>query len=151
MLGVLVHDDSENPMDVWRVQDAAGRGPYVLQGRQLVLRPEIDKVIEELSTDERVAYFTEAARRSQPVPQKDFFEWVSYTPDSMYYGFEKPADAQKWFGKRGLAVLAKAGFTLVKVPAKKVYTSISRKQVRFQPAEQSVSGTFGGFGRGWRR
>lgn len=41
---------------------------------------------------------------------------------------------EEWVGKRRLAALAKYGFKLERVPAKKVWLSRSKRQVIFVPA-----------------
>ncbi len=115
----VIHDDPENPMEVYRFQDSRGRGPYAavaMNGRQY------------------------AASRRRPGPRDDFddADWGRLWNDGemdrrFHFGFEKPEDALAWFGPRLMRNLQRQGFKLAVVPAQKVLRSQSGKQVVFLP------------------
>lgn len=123
----VIHDDPANPKVLWRVQNAAGRGPYNPGG----------------AWDDPVARKARGIANDRPwdatpSPYSDFPEEESRVmiPDK-YFAFETPEHAEAWFGKDSIKRLGETGFPLVQVHAKKVWRSNSGKQVFFEPAHPS--------------
>jgi diguanylate cyclase (GGDEF)-like protein len=116
----VIHDDAQQPMKVWRVQNDEGQGPYYGSDspawRMNIKGPKTDR----------------------PDPYRDFDdddldEWNQANPGGMLFGFHAPEHAEKWFGSDALTALRQHGFTLRQVLARKVYQSRSGKQVMFEP------------------
>jgi hypothetical protein len=117
-----IHDDAAKPMTVYRVQDAEGRGPYA-----------------QAAVPEGLWGNT----RTTPAPHRDFID----DPQAYnaldreegnargLFGFERPEDADAWFGRAGMNKLRVAGFDVVPRRASRVHRSMSGKQVLFTPAE----------------
>ena len=127
----LIHNDPAKPMLVWRVQDQHGLGPY-----QAAAALEDGLVPGDPS--------------NQPEPDRDFTARElkvgripahgTYGYGQAVFGFESPKHAVRWFGDIGgrgganaLKWMGDQGFSLVQVPASKVWRSKSGRQVMFVP------------------
>lgn len=123
----LIHDDEERPHTVFRVEGPKGEGPYQWTSGG----------VSEIAA--------QANPNNSPVPYDDFpfKEWMGRPyPEMQKFKFAFPSTeaAKKWFGDDLLARMAKRGFKLRPVPAKKVYISSSGKQVIFLPHDSYEPG-----------
>ena len=137
----MVHDDAENPLTVYRVQNVWGKGPYN-NTNTLGLTPEQEKEwfkSPHFNMPPPSVYGSEKDIR--PSPGRDFSSdeqgFIRGGRSSLLFGFEHPDHATAWFGEQGLAGLKRFGFSIVPVKAKKVYRSLSSKQVMFEPHESN--------------
>jgi len=113
----LIHNDPDNPMTVYRVQNQYGEGPYTARDLTDVQLPK-------------------ASFSKRPVPGDDFdpHEFNQNEPDAeLRFAFESPQHAQKWFGKDTLKRLDGRGFSVSPVKATRVYRGNSGLQVIFAP------------------
>lgn len=95
-------------MEVWRVQNQFGRGPYSLR--------------EEWKTkDHGKSPNTPVPKNDKGFTRKDK-EHINTRTD-VFFGFETEAQLRKWFDPEELEKLDELGFAPVKVKAEKVWSS----------------------------
>ena len=130
-----IYDNPRKPRSVYRIQDKDFQGPYGDSG--LYGSPQSRVTLGERNN----------AEFHQPLPEDDFDEQdlealngQGEGPDdgngAGYYSFafDNPHDAMRWHGRDQLKALYDAGFRVQKVPASKVFRSVSGKQVFFEHA-----------------
>lgn len=129
----LIYTSTVTPMVVWRVQDDEGLGPYnggrVDYPNAKCMQPACHPV-----------YGNPRLARA-PDPHDDFEEsdlsiwnrdrWTG--PFVIRFGFLNYRDAVAWFGKARLDLMETVGYYPTPRKAKKVWLSISGKQVMFVP------------------
>jgi hypothetical protein len=124
----LIHDDEEHPMEVWRVQNEQGEGPYA----------------SYMATDKPPPVKGSWRKSfSHPEPQHDFsrgdIQAWRHDHKRMRFGFPNKEEAVSWFGhgiEGGISeqIPPDVGHQrLVRVLASKVWKSKSGKQVLFVP------------------
>lgn len=135
----LIHDDETNPVTVYRVQRADGMGPYN-NTYTLGLGGDREKETKwfNLPVPGKDRNFT-----TTPTPTDDFmpneFGQLSGRGDSpLRFAFEKPEHAEDWFGRDWLEGAKEFGFEVAPVKAKKVYRSLSGRQLMYIPHEEPV-------------
>lgn len=117
----LIHSGPDHKI-IYRVENSRGEGPYT--GPTHPGHPD--------TPDAQVS--------SRPYPREDFAPDELGSNDRLY-GFESPEHAAQWFGAHGLRSLARIGYNLTAVPAKKVWRSGSGSQALFEPHESYRPGT----------
>lgn len=145
-LGTLVADGS-SPIHVWRVQNAAGDGPYEIKDDALVGGAAEDAYRPTVAHDEMEDFAKQGgvvwpaslvAQVFAPLPENDFMfhEWSGLTPEErkgFRFAFPTKSAVYDWFGKTALEKLAAAGFRLVPVLAGTTFISRSGRQVMYRP------------------
>jgi hypothetical protein len=122
----LIHDDPQNPVTVYRVQNENGEGPYNSD-------PKIYSKVMSLTS-----------RNYTPPPWDDFPPSESGQlhfdkgKQKLRFAFEKPEHAYNWFGPKALDTLKEHGFAITPIKAKKVYRSDSGAQLMFEPHESET-------------
>lgn len=129
----LVHDDATKPKMVYRVQNAAGEGPYgVATFGGNPYSPHQRQLVDVLDNSTLTG---QDPNKHQPPPHLDFPDKESRLMNQGHlYGFEDPKHAEHWFGQTGLKDLKELGYDLKPIPAQRIYRSKSKKQVLFLPA-----------------
>lgn len=139
-LGKLIFDasapGSPPTMTVWRVQDKDGTGVYGGNGTLYRATMSADKIL----TDSEYVEFDKEMGRQHPPPLRDFVreEWEDVPPkerERFLFGFLTPKDAYDWFGPIHMMLMEQAGAELAPRRAKKVYLSMSGRQLIFLPAD----------------
>lgn len=145
-LGILVAT-GDHPIQVWRVQNAAGDGPYEVKGDKVVGGAAESSYRPTDAHDEMEAFAKEGgivwpeflvAKVFAPLPDTDFLphEWRFLDPEErkgFRFAFPTKAAVYDWFGKASLDKLAAAGFKLVPVMAGTTFISRSGRQVMYRP------------------
>lgn len=113
---------------VYRVQDAFGNGPYDTSG--VYIRDDARRRPAPFSG----RYGVREIYKEGNFYARDkaaFFSW------RCLFGFETREDAIRWFGPKKIKDLARLGYTIRPVLARRVWRSRSGKQIFFEPAEES--------------
>lgn len=112
----VIHD-GPNPATVYRMENAAGEGPY--RGP--------DKIWARLPDKSQDA--------TLPAPHFDFDpnEHEALYGGQVRFGFQSPEHAHQWFGQQNIDFLKQHGYTLKPVQAVKVWVGKSGRQVMYTP------------------
>lgn len=110
-----------NPLTVWRVENAAGEGPYDSEAATGV-GPKGSAPVVDFGV--------------RPEDTKKW--WASHR--GWRFGFAHKEDAVAWFGAARLKKLAEKGYRLVKKDAALIEPSTSDMQVFYLPVEKKLSG-----------
>jgi hypothetical protein len=93
---------------------------------------------ERRRTVHRVLVHIPLSEKKRPTPANDFTDDEQHLIENRYYGFETPEHAHSWFSPKMMTRLGSEGFKLTPVHAKRVWRSISGKQVLFEPLKDPV-------------
>lgn len=136
--GAKIHDDPENPMNIWRVQNQEGRGPHT---QPWAKKPDLR---HDDDTGRLWSSFNIEEARPRPghdFSQEDLYETGMMQPggsrnylnsNDTQFGFKSPEDAAKWFGPKRLQKLKEEGYDLVQVPAGQAWLSDSGRQLMYK-------------------
>jgi hypothetical protein len=113
-LGAPVTKNESEQHHVYRVENAAGEGPYKTGDAEAGRRE------------------SEPAARAHRL-RPEVFEAMDQ--NGYKFGFENPQQAINWFGGKSFRALQQKGFKLVQVPAQQVWQSKSGTQCIYAPAE----------------
>jgi hypothetical protein len=135
-LGDLIHHNTRRTKTVYRYQNKCGLGPYMMND-------EFDKLAEREDNHSGRA----------PAPDDDFpnadLKFLhprardrDKTP-KVHFGFEKPAQARKWFGPRARNWLRTHGFTLKPVKATMVWRGGHQVMFVAKPGTSNTPNAYG--------
>lgn len=158
-LGKLIFDEPKKTMLVWRVQKCEGvgrkkrcAGPFFRGAPQ-----EVRRIVEPLQSDTESTPGPDRDFRGDGFEFKKgglrlktewaaVMDWFKAHPEvktlneypgklnKFYFAFPTKEAAEEWIGKGRLTALARYGYKLETVPAKRVWLSRSKRQVIFVPA-----------------